>query len=176
MKEQLETIRSTTKSIPPTVSTEKPNDEVLRKLDEFSRHLETLELIGATLKPEDYLKRGNDFYFKEEYESALKAYDKAIELEPDNVIAWDNKGTVLGKLSRYNEEIEIYDKAIELKPDFANSWFHRARTYSLMCNKQNALSDLEEAIKLYAILKERAKIDESFKDLWEDEDFKKLVE
>ena len=138
--------------------------------------IETLELLGVSLKPEDYINRGNDLFYKKDYESALKAYDKAIELKPDNDIALSNRGTVLGKLGRYNEAIEIYDNAIELKPDFAISWFERARIYSLMGNKQNAISDLEKAIEHYAILKDSAKIDEDFKNLWDDEDFKKLVE
>ena len=45
-----------------------------------------------------------------------------------------------------------------------------------MGNKEKAMSDLEKAIELDKSRKEKAKKDEDFKNLWDDEDFKKLVE
>jgi len=53
------------------------------------------------------------------YEEAIKAYEEAIELDPDNALIWNNKGVTLQDLNRYEEALEAYDKAIELKPDFA---------------------------------------------------------
>ncbi|MCK4795939.1 MAG: tetratricopeptide repeat protein [Spirochaetes bacterium] len=274
----LDEARNKVENISQTVSLEKPTDEVLRKLDDFSRHVETLELLGASLKPEDYLNQGNDFYFKEDYESAIKAYDRTIELKPDNVIAWCNKGVALGELCRFDEALKVFEKAIELKPDYAEAWsnkgvtlyklgrytealkvtekaielkpdyaeawsnkgvnlselgryeealsdlekaielnpdyfiawsnkgttlvelgqykdaievydktiglkfdfdeawFNRACAYSQMGDKEKALSDLEKAIELNASYKEDAKKDKDFKTLWDDEEFKKLVE
>ena len=171
-----ETIRNELSNIPKTVSTEKPTDEVLRKLDNFSRHLETLELLGASLKPEDYINMGKNFYFKEEYGSALKALEKSIELEPDNNIAWFNKALYLIKMNRLNEAIEASDMVIELMPDDASAYFNRACAYALLGIKEKALSDLKKAIELDKSCKKRAKTDEDLKDLWDDEEFKKLVE
>ena len=204
-----DTIRNEAKNIPKTISKEKPTNEMRRELDEYGHRLETLELLGMSLKPEDYINRGNDLFYKDDYESALKAYDKAIELEPDDAYAWYNKGTALGELGwyeeeleaynkaielksdyfeawsdkgvalgdlgRYEEELEAYDKAIELKPDYANAWFNRACVYARLGNKEKALSDLKKAIELDASNKEDAKKDKDFKNLRDDEDFKKLV-
>ena len=175
-EEDAEAIRNELRNIPQTVSTEKPSDEVLRKLADFSHNLETLELMGASLKSEDYINMGRNFYFKEEYGSALKAYEKAIELEPDDALMWTNKALCLIKMDRYNEAIEASDKAIDLRTDYAVAWFNRACAYSLMGNKEKALSDLEKAIELDKSYKEKAKKDEDFKNLWDDDKFKKLVE
>jgi tetratricopeptide (TPR) repeat protein len=60
------------------------------------------------------------------YEEAIKCYDKAIEIEPNNAEAWNNKGIVLGRLSNYEEAIACYDKAIELNPTDGRAWYNRA--------------------------------------------------
>jgi tetratricopeptide (TPR) repeat protein len=89
--------------------------------------------------------------------------------------AWYNKGVVLVNLGRYEEALKANDKAIELKPDYANAWFNRACVYSVKGDKKKALYNLQKAIELDKSFKEKAKKGEDFKNLWNDEDFKKLV-
>ncbi len=110
------------------------------------------------------------------YIEALEAGEKAIKLKPDNAMAWSNKGAALAKLNRHNEALMSHDKAIELKQSLPKIWFNRACTYSLMNKKQEALSDLKEAIRIDGKYKEKAKTDEDLKSLWDDPEFKKLVE
>ena len=86
-----------------------------------------------------------------------------------------NKGVALGKLGRIDEAVKAYDKAIEIKPDFAEASYNAACTYCLKGDKENALRNLSKAIKSDAKCKEYAKKDEDFKNLWDDEDFKRLV-
>ena len=50
------------------------------------------------------------------HEDALKAFDKAIELFPENAAAWKGKGDVLNNTGKYNDSVKAYDKAIELVP------------------------------------------------------------
>ena len=185
------------------------SEDQKRLLDEYGKKIEFLEAFGVPLKPEDYLSRGDDFYQSNEYELALKACDKAIELKPDYADAWYNRGVILGKLGRYDEALKAFDKAIELKPDYADAcnnrgvsldklgrydealkaydkaivlkpdyasaWYNKACAYSLKGDKENALKHLSKAIDLDAKYREEAKSDEDFKNLWDDEDFKRIV-
>ena len=59
-------------------------------------------------------------------EDALIAYDKALEVDPNHVRAWNNKGIALSRLERFEEAIECYDKAIEIEPRYANAWYNKA--------------------------------------------------
>ena len=43
----------------------------------------------------------------------MKTLDKAIEINPQNSMAWNNKGSALAHLNKYDEAIKAYDKAIE---------------------------------------------------------------
>jgi len=109
------------------------------------------------------------------HEEALKAFDKAIELKPDYAEAWNNRGVALGKLGRHEEALKAHDKAIELKPDDTVAGYNKACAYSLKGDKENALKNLSKAIDLDAKYKEKARSDEDFKNLWDDEDFKRIV-
>ena len=59
-------------------------------------------------------------------EDALIAYDKALEVDPNHVSAWNNKGIILSRLEKFEEAIECYDKAIEIEPQYANAWYNKA--------------------------------------------------
>ncbi len=108
-------------------------------------------------------------------DEALKAFDKAIELKPDYADAWYNKGIVLSKLNRLDEALKAFDKAIELKPDYADAWYNKACAYSIKKDKEKALINLYKAIELDANGKNKAKTDKDFKNLWEEDGFKKIV-
>ena len=51
------------------------------------------------------------------YDEAIKAYDRAIELNPEDSDAWCNKGVALYYLGKYDEAIKTSDKTIELNPE-----------------------------------------------------------
>ncbi len=108
-------------------------------------------------------------------DEAIKAFDKAIEIEPDIASAWNNKSTALGKLGKLDEAIKALDKAIEIEPDNASAWYNHACVYSMMGKKEKALSDLKKAIDLDKSFKEEAKKDMDFKNLFDDENFKKIL-
>ncbi|MEM9448798.1 MAG: tetratricopeptide repeat protein, partial [Cyanobacteria bacterium P01_E01_bin.6] len=45
--------------------------------------------------------------------------------KPDYPEAWNNRGTALSDLGRYEAAIASYDKAIEFKPDYPEAWNNR---------------------------------------------------
>ncbi|TSA17525.1 MAG: tetratricopeptide repeat protein [Nitrosopumilales archaeon] len=69
---------------------------------------------------------GNERAKEGDTEEALIAYDKALELDPNHVSAWNNKGITLSRLKRFEEAIMCYDKAIEIEPQYANAWYNKA--------------------------------------------------
>ena len=58
-------------------------------------------------------------------DEAIKAFDKAIEINPQDSKAWNNKGLDLRKLGKYDEAIKAYDKAIENNPQNSMAWYKK---------------------------------------------------
>ena len=62
----------------------------------------------------------------------------------------------------------------EINPDPGETWYKKARLFTF--DKNECLKRLKKAIEFNIKLKERAKKDKSFKEFWDDEDFKKIVD
>ncbi|MCZ6634631.1 MAG: tetratricopeptide repeat protein, partial [bacterium] len=67
-----------------------------------------------------------------------KACDKAIQLKPDYVSAWNNKGVALDKMGRYEEALKACDKAIQLEPDYVYTWNNKGIVLDKMGRHEEA--------------------------------------
>ncbi|MEY4505395.1 MAG: hypothetical protein RL154_1696, partial [Pseudomonadota bacterium] len=56
----------------------------------------------------NYFSEGVKSYESGQYEKALEAYNKAIELSPSDWIIYAAKGDVLYKLGKYELALELY--------------------------------------------------------------------
>ncbi|MBI2101532.1 tetratricopeptide repeat protein [Candidatus Woesearchaeota archaeon] len=153
------------------ISIEKVSKE---DIGQIKHRVEELEILGIEA-PARFFIRGVDYYKKGNYELSLKAFEKAIELDPKDNTLWVNKGVILFKLNKPEEALKAFEKAIELDPKDPNVWFNISCYYSIKNKKEEALLNLKKAIELDSKHKDDAKKDEDFKFLWKDEDFKKLV-
>jgi tetratricopeptide (TPR) repeat protein len=61
-------------------------------------------------------EKGLSFSEQHYHKKALKAYDKAIEINPNLAEIWNNKGHALSELGRNEEALEAFDYAIKLNP------------------------------------------------------------
>ena len=50
-------------------------------------------------------------------EEALKYFDKALEIDPENVAAWNNKCVAFYRLGKNEEALKCIDKALEIDPN-----------------------------------------------------------
>ncbi len=75
-------------------------------------------------------------------EEAIKIFDRALEIKPDDYDSLRSKGVSLSKLGKEEEAIKLFDRALEIKPDDCNSL--RSKGISL-----SKLGKEEEAIKLF---------------------------
>lgn len=52
-------------------------------------------------------------------DEALESYDQACQLEPEDWVAWANRGEALVRLKKLGEAVASYDKALEIQPEDA---------------------------------------------------------
>ena len=83
-----------------------------------------------------------------DYEMVKRDLDKVIELAPDFVYAYYNRGNVLSSLKAYRAAIVDYDKAIELDSKFAEAYYNRGLTHIYLGNNRQGIQDLSKAGEL----------------------------
>lgn len=64
----------------------------------------------------EWIDKGIKFYEQGKSEEAVKAFDRAIEINPQQADAWMIKGIALEDLGKRDEAILAYRKAIEINP------------------------------------------------------------
>lgn len=67
------------------------------------------------------------FLYKEgDYEGAVKCCDKALELDPADMVAMTKKGLILGVQKKFEESLRCYDKVLDIDPDDEEVMFQKA--------------------------------------------------
>lgn len=79
---------------------------------------------------------------------AIKYHQKAIELMPENHMAWQNFGKSLFKLRLFDDALKSFTKVIELKPDFAEAFNNLGNVLKELKNFEKALYNYDKAIEL----------------------------
>lgn len=96
---------------------------------------------------------GNFYYNGDEFKKAIKEYQIAIELEP-NESCYFNLGDAYYKLKNYEEAIEAYTNALEYNESNVLYLSRRSLCYSLMGNYEKSRDDLKSIMQLQARGKE----------------------
>ncbi len=100
------------------------------------------------LAPSTWLDTGKAHFMKCEYNEANQAFDKAIELDPNDAMTWNNKGIVLYHQNKYDEAIKAYDKAIRINPRDEESWDGKGSALMHQDKYDDAIAAYEKAIEL----------------------------
>jgi tetratricopeptide (TPR) repeat protein len=104
--------------------------------------------IKLTSENDDYFTQGNTSFSAGDYESAIAAYDKVLEIKPDDHEAWFKRGVALGHLSRNEEAITAFDEVLKLKPENYEAWYNRGLALESIGKYQEAIASYEEVLKL----------------------------
>ena len=93
-------------------------------------------------------KKGAAAFTEGRFQDSLDGYEKALELEPGDAIAWHGKGMALLKLDRPREALAACDRAIELDPKMPSAWRDRANALAKLGRKDEALKAFDTSIDL----------------------------
>lgn len=98
------------------------------------------ELLDQT--SEEYRKQGHAFRDAGVYDRALAAYGQAIQLDPNNPLAYYGQAKIYWEQKRYKEALQAYDQIIRQQPD--DPFF-----YALKGNALYELGRYVEALTAY---------------------------
>jgi len=73
--------------------------------------------------------RGNVYSEKGQYDQAISAYTKALEIIPSYSAAYYNRGNAYSEKGQYDQAIADYTKALAVDPRFAAAYYDRGFSY-----------------------------------------------
>jgi len=97
---------------------------------------------------ETYFKQGEDYRNNNQYDKALAAYTKAIEVNPQYAEAYKNRGIVYLYLKEYDKAMADNNKAIEVNPQYSNAYNNRGIVYRILKEYDKAMADYNKAIEI----------------------------
>ncbi|MCX6844492.1 MAG: serine/threonine-protein kinase [candidate division WOR-3 bacterium] len=103
--------------------------------------------LGA-LKGWEWANKGYSLDCLGRCEEAIRCYDKALELDPQNNAIWYMKGRVLGSLGRHEEAIRCHDEALGLDPRDAMAWSNRGFSLDGLGRHDDAMRCYDKALEL----------------------------
>jgi tetratricopeptide (TPR) repeat protein len=102
----------------------------------------------VTLEAGEQNQMGDVHYEQGNYNEAVKLFEKATELEPNNGQFWMNRGHALRKLENFEEAVKCYNRVAELEPKNAMAYGFAGMVFNLQGKHDKCLEHIEKALSL----------------------------
>jgi tetratricopeptide (TPR) repeat protein len=116
--------------------------EALSMLNKWETHADDND------KGDIWLKIGNTYSEKGDYDKAIKSYEKIIAIRPDLYETFYNLGLTYHKKGDNDKAIESYEKAIAIKSDFYEAFLNKGLAYYNKGDNDKAIEYFQKAIDI----------------------------
>jgi len=94
----------------------------------------------------EYHNLANDYYKIGEFDKAIEHYNKALELRPDLLETYFNRGLAYTRKGMYDKALEDLNKVIELNPNLAEAFYTRGLVHEYKLEYDLAILDYNKAL------------------------------
>ncbi|MGQ0797958.1 MAG: tetratricopeptide repeat protein, partial [Methanobacteriota archaeon] len=118
-----------------------------RSVEEFDRaiHISTKAPVPADLP---WHGKGAALTILGRYEEALRAIERALDINPMNEVAWLNKGNALTRMGRLVDALRSFNAAIKVNPAYEVAWNNKGNALARLGQYEEALRCYEKALDL----------------------------
>ena len=127
---------------------------ILKEYDEAVELLKQVRAQETTADAKTLGFLGEALFAVGKWEESSAAFQKALEIEPDNAINRYNHGSILQEIKQYERALKEYDRALALDPGLAKAFNNRGMTHYYLGNHRKAVADLQKARALNASVAE----------------------
>jgi serine/threonine protein kinase len=82
------------------------------------------------------------------YQEAIVAYDRVLQQNSKNVIAWIDRGNVFSKLQQPQKALDSYEKALAIQPESHLAWLGKGNALFAMGKYPEALAAFDRALEI----------------------------
>ena len=131
-------------------------DSIIEKMELLSKFMHS-NSEGNSL--EEYTSKGLSFNNLKQYDSALKYFTKALNLNDADPYLYYFRGDTYSKMHNYLKAIDDFSKAIHLDQSFNMAFYFRGMCYYAIGDVNKAMEDLSKTFKqVKASLKQANKL------------------
>ncbi|KAM3135840.1 hypothetical protein pb186bvf_012093 [Paramecium bursaria] len=109
---------------------------------------QAIQINMINKSPLIYQQLGNQYYNMQRYNDAIALYDKAINIEPQNITTYLLKGKCLFDQDNLSEAHILYDRVIEMNPKDSQSYFWKAKIFKKQGKIKESQDFYQEGIKI----------------------------
>jgi len=94
------------------------------------------------------ITEGNEHYRGGRLAEAVKAYNQALQIDPENPVAWNNKGLILAVAGNFDEALKCHMKAVELDSGHVDAISNVGMAHTKLENYDEAMKWYDKALAL----------------------------
>ena len=92
------------------------------------------------------ISKGIDKVKLEKFLEAIQLFDRVLEINPESVDAWNNRGVALYRLGKTEEALDCYDRALKIDPGFLEAWRNKGFVLRSLERFESALECYDRVI------------------------------
>jgi WD40 repeat protein/tetratricopeptide (TPR) repeat protein len=126
-----------------------------RWLNKLSRNdrpsLHTLEKTPGKARKDEaetWIREGNRLFAAGQLDKALALFDKALEVNPEDVDALGDKARILNRLGKYAEAVAYWERVLKINPGDAQSWCHKGTNLVNLGDFEGAIVSFDRALEI----------------------------
>lgn len=96
-----------------------------------------------------YISAGNARNELGDYEDAIRAFDGAIKIDPEDKRPWSGKGLAFFKLDMYEDALGAFDEAIKIDPDDGELWLVKGVALQKLGRYEEALWSYDKGVEIF---------------------------
>ncbi len=126
-------------------------DGIRKVVEEMQSQLQPSPTIASEeIKILSYwiVEKGNFMMMLKQFDRAIAAYSRAIELNPKNAGAYNYRGVAYGVKGEHDLAIKDFNRSIQLNPNDAEVYYNRGVAYDMKSHVGHAFKNYTKAIQL----------------------------
>lgn len=103
-----------------------------------------------------WYKKGMDLYYKQgRFQDAIACFDRVIEMDPNHVDAWREKGICLNELGRYEAALQCFNRVLELGDGTTTTYYAKGETLEKLGKETEDFALFEQAVACFDVVLEK---------------------
>lgn len=88
------------------------------------------------------------YFFSGDIQNSNQCFDRAIEMDPNNALAWYDKGNVLAFMGNPQGAIQCFDRVLQIDPNYVMAWNDKGLLLTNLGNVNGAMYCFDRAIQI----------------------------